>query len=103
MASERVQRQIDRLLDEAEEAFAKRDWQVVRDNARDVIGLDPANQDALTFFNAAEQALNNTEADQANPPPRSSSSPATPATETTPTPFANGRYEVKRFLGEGSP
>ena len=58
MASERVQRQIDRLLDEAEEAFAKRDWQVVRDNARDVIGLDPANQDALTFFNAAEQALN---------------------------------------------
>ena len=101
MASERVQRQIDRLLDEAEEAFAKRDWQVVRDNARDVIGLDPANQDALTFFNAAEQALNNTEVDQANPPPRSLSSLATPATETTPTSFANGRYEVKRFLGEG--
>ncbi len=55
MASERVQRQIDRLLDEAEEAFAKRDWLVVRDNARDVMGLDPANQDALTFFNAAER------------------------------------------------
>ncbi len=43
MASERVQRQIDRLLDEAEEAFAKRDCQVVRDNARDVIGLDPVS------------------------------------------------------------
>ena len=67
-----------------------------------MIGLDPANQDALTFFNAAEQALNNTEGDLANPPPKSSSRPATSATETTPTSFANGRYEVKCFLGEGS-
>ncbi len=43
MASERDQRQIDRLLDGAEEAFAQRNWTVVRDNAQDVIGLDPEN------------------------------------------------------------
>ena len=30
MASERVQRQIDRLLDEAEEAVVRHEWDVVR-------------------------------------------------------------------------
>ena len=57
MGSERVQRQIDRLLDEAEKAFEQREWIVVRDDAQDVLGLDPANQEALTFLNVAQRAL----------------------------------------------
>ena len=39
MPSERVQRQIDRLLDEAEAAIAARDWLRVRDSA-----FDPRDQ-----------------------------------------------------------
>ena len=39
MAAERIQRQVDRLLDEAEEALSRRDWESVRDCARDVLAL----------------------------------------------------------------
>ena len=46
MASERVQRQIDRLLDEAEEAIAVSDWATVGDGARNVLRLDPENSDS---------------------------------------------------------
>ena len=43
MASERVQRQIERLLDEAEEASAQRQWEVVRDRAEHTyIDITPA-------------------------------------------------------------
>ena len=48
MASERVQKQIDRLLDEAEAAIAISDWAVVGDRARNVLRLDPDNSDALS-------------------------------------------------------
>ena len=40
MASERIQRRIDILLDEADEAIAKSDWAVVRDRAQNVLALD---------------------------------------------------------------
>ena len=40
MPSERIQRQIDRLLDEAEEAFLKEDWATVASRARAVLRLD---------------------------------------------------------------
>jgi hypothetical protein len=46
MPSERTQRQIDRLLDEAEHAIAARDWVAVRQHALDVLRLDPENEDA---------------------------------------------------------
>ncbi len=42
MASERVQRQIERLLDEAEEAIAQLNWVVVRDRAQAVLAISPA-------------------------------------------------------------
>ena len=101
MASERIQRQIDRLLDGAEGAFAKRDWTVVRDNALEVIGLDPDNQDALTFLNAAERALSNAGAAAAGTTPAPSASSNIVPTDAQPTSFVHGRYEVKRILGEG--
>ena len=57
MASERIQRQIDRLLDEAESAFAQRDWVALQEHARSVLDLDPDNSDASGFLAAAERAL----------------------------------------------
>ena len=97
MVSERIQRQVDRLLDEAEEALSQFDWDAVRQRARAVLALDPDNADALTYDAAAQRALG-------------SSGPGTPATvsvkpqpssEPQPVSFAGGRYMVRSFLGEG--
>ena len=49
MASERIQRQIERLLDDAQEAVARRDWQAVLDTAQHVLTIDPDNADAQAF------------------------------------------------------
>ena len=57
MASERLKRQIDRLLDEVEAAVSQLDWPVVRDRTQAVLALDPENADATTFLAAAERAL----------------------------------------------
>ena len=56
MVSERIQRQIDRFLDEAEEAVTQGDWAVAEDRARKVLALDPENSDALTYVAAADRA-----------------------------------------------
>ena len=53
MPTERIQRQIDALLDEAEAAVRTLDWATVRDRCEAVLRLDPANEDALTFREAA--------------------------------------------------
>ncbi len=45
MAIERVQRRIGRLLDQAEEAMDRLDWESVRNVAKVVLGLDPENRD----------------------------------------------------------
>jgi hypothetical protein len=54
MPSERIQRRIDSLLDEADEAVSKLDLATVRDRARAVLGLDPGNSDAIGYIEAAE-------------------------------------------------
>ncbi len=59
MASERTQRQIERLLDEAEEAISQRDWGKVGNCARDVLRLEPGNSGALAFLAAAEREQKN--------------------------------------------
>ncbi len=89
MTSDRLRRQLERLLDEAEEALTKRDWSAVQNAAADALALDPENQDAKGFLAASERALgaSSTVVGQAPPPAPSS--------------FVNGRYQVKRFLGEG--
>ncbi len=97
MASERRQQRIERLLDEAEEAVTNEDWSTVASRARSVLAFDPENADALDLIAATERVL---------PTPEPSSSPSSPQTDSSaataqPTSFANGRYEVKRFLGEG--
>ena len=98
MASERIQRQIDRLLDQAEEAMGRLEWGTVRECARVVLGLDSTNSDALAFLGSVEHVLPGEPSVQEQPSPSSD----TPTKELDqPTSFANGRYEVKRFLGEG--
>ena len=106
MASERVQRQIDRLLDEIEAAVEQRNWELVRELAGDVLDFAPDNDDAKSFLSTAERALSRssgrstseTATLEVEPPP---TSPAEALTPEHPTSFASGRYEVKRFLGEG--
>jgi predicted ATPase/class 3 adenylate cyclase len=94
MPTERIQRQIDRLLDETEAALAQRDWARVRTVASDVLRLDPDNADAQEFLAAADR---DGSAGQSIP------SAAMEPTEAVPLPssFAGGRYAVRRFLGEG--
>ena len=97
MPSERVRRHIDRLLDEADEAVANDAWATVQARAQKVVTFDPDNQDAQDFLAAAERGLSGSEQE----PPASPRPPAQPTPVDAPTSFAGGRYEVKRFLGEG--
>jgi len=57
MTSERVQRQVDRLLDEAENASAGRDWDRVRELCEHALTLDPENRDAQALLAAARRGL----------------------------------------------
>ncbi len=57
MASERIQCQIDRLLNEAEEAASELNWAVVRDRATAVLAYESESHDALAHSAAAERAL----------------------------------------------
>jgi len=94
MPSERVQRQIDSLLDEAEQAIKRSEWTLVEDRARNVLALDPENADALAYVAAAARRLAHAavNASVLAPPPPAGVQPSA---------FAGGRYQVKRFLGEG--
>ena len=56
MTSERVQRRIDRLLDDAESAADQHDWMSVLECVRGVLALEPENQDALDFQAMATKA-----------------------------------------------
>ena len=98
MASERFQRRIDRILDQIEDAADRRDWRAVRIGAQDVLIFDPENADALNFLAAAQRALG-AEADFRDAADSSQARPIDQSTE--PTSFADGRYQVRHFLGEG--
>jgi tetratricopeptide (TPR) repeat protein len=99
VTSDRTKRRIDRLLDEAEQALDQHDWNTAGDRARDVLLLDASNVDARNFLTAAERAQRSDSGD-VNAPPKTDRSGAVP-NDSTPTSFANGRYTVKKFLGEG--
>ena len=100
MASERLQRQIGLLLDEAEEALTYDDWALVSDRAEKVLLLEPNNADALAFLAAAERAQvgpGQSAATGATAP----TGPAPQEPRAEPTSFAAGRYQIKELLGEG--
>ena len=104
MLSERLQRQVDRLLDEADSALANSEWARVRECAENVLALDPENADARSYVAAAARAASGrSDADAAAGPGGASSVPAaTPAAPALPSAFGGGRYTVRSFLGEGA-
>jgi len=57
MPSERIQRRIDRLLDEAEEAADAHDWQLVRELSQRALALDKKNDDARSMLAMAAEEL----------------------------------------------
>ena len=88
MPSERVQRRIDRLLDQIDEAEAAGDWQTVSDLSQDVLDSDPYNEEAQVYLKAAQRRVGAATA-TAEP----ITEPTGPAKETdTPTSFSSGRY-----------
>ena len=97
MATERLRKRIEHLLDEAEEAISQHDWEVVRGHAQSVLALDPGNPDGIALIEAAERAVRASDDSVANPP----ASPITARVLDHPTSFASGRYQVKELLGEG--
>ena len=98
MPSERIQRRIDRLLDQAAEAADAEDWVKVAERVRMVLGLDTANEDALALQTMVEQADGSAE-DRSQP---LLAEPVAPSPEIPlPDSFVDGRYQVKDFLGEG--
>ncbi|MDP6823622.1 MAG: protein kinase [Dehalococcoidia bacterium] len=123
MPSERVQRRIDRLLDQADEALEAGNWQDAKERAAVALEFDPDNADAAAFLAAADrglgisephvadpaaiQSLPKREASSSLPPPPSAGEGREPALQEkgegvpTPASFAAGRYLVSKFLGEG--
>ena len=121
MPSERIQRRIDALLDEADAAISEGAWPAVAEKARAVLAIDPANEDATAFLamadaNAGAAPATRRTAVSVEQPARSvieaaaivermesggDTSEATPTAEEEPESFAGGRYRVLRFLGEG--
>ena len=102
MASDRVQLHVNRLLDEVDEAMTQLDWEKVRDSSRAVLALDPDNQDAVRFLAASERALGSSVTTQiSQSPTHTSAAPTSATTPDHPTSFANGRYQVRQFPGEG--
>ena len=107
MPSERILRQIDRLLDEADAAISRFDWEAVCQCAQAVLALDPANTDGAAILAAANRALGETSPASAASTLASGSAPAPLESEDLtfdqpPASFADGRYRVQSFLGEGS-
>ncbi len=98
MASERLKRQIDSLLDEVEAAVSALDWDVVRDRTKAVLALDPENGDALTYLAAAERSLDGPDDPQPSQPDIAPEVSVAAASTEKPRSFANGRYEVRRFI-----
>ena len=104
MQSERTQRRVDRLLDQAEEAAGIRDWDSVLECVRGVLSVDPENPDALSLQTIARAASDApAEAGEVAAPADTKPLPVETVgtSDDPPTSFANDRYEVSRFLGEG--
>ena len=102
MASDRIKGHVARLLDEVDDAMTRLDWEQVRERAQAVLSLDPDNVDATAFLAAADRALDGPLIHPASQPGASTPPAlATAPTPDQPTSFADGRYQVRRFLGEG--
>ena len=102
MTSERIQRRVERLLDQIDAAEAAEDWNLVSTLARDILDIDEGNREASAYLSAAERRTG-TVSSAANKGTDQAVAEVSPEADprSEPTSFANGRYEVRRFLGEG--
>jgi hypothetical protein len=111
MPSERVQRRIDDLLDQTEEAVKATERSRVQELTAVVLEVDPENEDAVSFRKMADVGVLETGSAAGTPASGTAAAttsitaePLTPDTVSTPDApdaFAGGRYEVSKFLGEG--
>jgi serine/threonine protein kinase/class 3 adenylate cyclase len=130
MVSERLQRRIDALLEDADAAMARLDWATVAERARAVLAADPENEDGLAYLAMAERGLATGESQQESRPKGEGESPKAkaesggrvaagmPSDQEPSTPlarragegqgvpagrdsYAAGRYAVRGFLGRG--
>ena len=99
MANERVQRRFERLLNQVEEPADAGAWDSVARIAQEVLYLESENADAVHFFEAANRALDGDKQAVITEEPISPTTPTQSSAE--PKSFADGRYQVKRFLREG--
>ncbi len=90
MPSERIQRRIDSLLDEADEAVARLDWETVRARAEAALVADPGNDDATSYLEMAARGL----AGSAPPPSTDVDRPTAPKLTPTAPPHP------ERFAGD---
>jgi eukaryotic-like serine/threonine-protein kinase len=102
MPSEFIQRQIDRLLNEAETALGRLDWDGVYAQANAILALDPTSADARALLDAAARAGGAVPSTAPSQGPVVHAEPAAPSVPPLPTSFAGGRYAVRAFLGEGA-
>ncbi len=96
MPSERIQRRIDSLLDQVDDAIEADDWERVETLCANALALDPDNADALAYVDAAERAkaaaTSTSGREGGTAPPPSAPTPSHPDS------IAGGRYRVERFL-----
>ena len=57
MASERIQRRLERLLNQLDEAESQGDWESVRALAQDVLEIDPDNTEAGAYLGFDRRTL----------------------------------------------
>ena len=78
------------------------DWELARERASGVLAFDADSEDALAFLEAANRQLDGGAASPPTRPPEAETARGESLSQPTiPTSFASGRYEVRRFLGEG--
>ena len=105
MATERIQRRIDRLLDQVEEAADQEDWEIVRRLTQQVLALDQKNADAPAFLAAADQALGDSPTEPVAPRTASHSAPkplTAPPTAPTAPPVKAARSESTKPMTPSS-
>jgi hypothetical protein len=94
-----MRRRLEALLDEADEAVSAQDWERVAGAARAALAIEADNSDAPTYLKMAEANVG-AAPPVSRPAVDATSVPRAPSVEQ-PASFAGGRYEVRRFLGEG--
>ena len=78
------------MLDEAEEAVSRYDWEAVRQAAQAVLAFDPGNGDAQELLDGAERAMSSS----ATPPTGQATDflpTLTPIATSHPSSFSDGR------------